>query len=246
MFYGLLHGKVESFGHTFDLSLCDIDELNHAAMEGHGDITKISCGAYPLIRDRYQMLSAGSAIGYGNGPVLVSKQKIYPDEVCDITVAIPGEQTTAALLLERTLGTPRSQKPYLFSDIAEVVLSGEADAGILIHEGRFTYHSLGLRLIADLGQRWDSLFTLPVPLGSIVARRTFDGGQIAEFNKMISESIKYGMANRAECYPFIQQHAKEMDIEVIDKHIDTFVNDFSIDMGPLGREAIERLLNIEL
>lgn len=246
IFYGLLHGKVDSYGYSFDADLMDIDELNHSVMQGEGDISKISCAVYPQIAERYAMLSSGGAIGYGNGPVLVSRHKIYPDEIGDVRVAIPGEQTTAALLLERTLGSPKEQKPYLFSDIAEVVMSGEADAGVLIHEGRFTYQDMGLRLIADLGEQWDRLFSLPVPLGSIVARREFSSEQLSQFGAMISSSVEYGFAHRQECYPFIQSYAKEMDVEVIDKHIDTFVNNFSIDMGSSGREAIEKLLNIEL
>ncbi len=246
MFYALLHGKVDSYGYTFDTTLSDIDELNKAAIEGYADITKISCGVLPHIHNNYQLLSSGSAIGYGNGPVLVSKRKIYPDEIKDIKVALPGENTTAALLLDRTLGEPSQKSYHLFSDIADVVLSDEADAGVLIHEGRFTYQKLDLRLIADLGSEWDSKFSLPVPLGAIVARRDFSATQIEQFSSMIARSIEYGFAHPKECYPFIKSHAMELDESVIASHIETFVNDFSVDMGTLGKEAISTLVNIKL
>lgn len=246
MFYAMLHGKVDCGGLTFDTEFADIDQLNHVAIEGYADITKISCGVYPAIKEQYQLLRSGSAIGYSNGPVLVSKYKIYPDEVADLVVAIPGEHTTASLLLQRTLAKPKEMKSYLFSDIAEVVNSSEADAGVLIHEGRFTYSESDLKLVADLGELWHEKFALPVPLGAIVAKRSLGDELCQKVSSVIKSSIEYGQANREECYPFIMKHAQEMDIDIINKHIDTFVNNFSLDMGDEGLRSIETLLDITI
>ena len=155
MFEAMLHGRIDTEGLVFDLHLADIEQLNGAALSGEPDISKLSYAAVPQISDRYKILNSGSALGRGNGPLLVSRYKIYPDELHDARVAIPGEHTTANLLLNKIYPSVKDRRAYLFSDIAEAVMTGECDAGVLIHEGRFVYRKIGLQLVADLGVEWE-------------------------------------------------------------------------------------------
>ena len=155
MFDAMLHRRIDTEGLDFDLTMADIEQLNAAALAGEPDITKLSYASFPLVADRYRILGSGSALGRGNGPLLVSRHKLYPDELRDARIAIPGEHTTANRLLSLFFPEASDKRVYLFSDIADAVLSDECDAGVLIHEGRFTYRGKGLRLVADLGEEWE-------------------------------------------------------------------------------------------
>lgn len=244
MFDALVNGKIDCKGVSFDYYMCDIEELNNIAISSDVDVTKLSYAAYPLIKDRYKLLRAGSALGYGSGPLLVSKHKIYPDELKDIVVGLPGEHTTASKLLNIFFPEIHSKKYYLFSDVSTAILDGEIDAGVLIHEERFSYKDKGLSLVADLGEEWDRHFHLPIPLGAIAVNRTVSSDLQLVINDLISESIKFAFANPLSSREFVKCHARELSDETINSHIDMFVNKFSLDVGEEGRESVKNLINI--
>ncbi len=244
MFDALLHNRLsEEIPFDISLTISDIEELNKAALTGFPDITKISYALYPLIADEYMLLDSGSALGYGNGPLLVSKHKIYPDEVKSVRIAIPGVHTTASLLLDHAFGKGLDKRPYLFSDIADVVCDGEADAGVLIHEQRFTYADKGLSLVADLGSMWEKSTSLPIPLGAIAVRRSLGEEFIAIADRLLHDSIRHAFDNPSDSHAFVKENAKEMSDEVCGKHIAMFVNDFSLSLGEDGRKAVTELLS---
>ena len=242
MFDALIHHKIDTRGHTFETGMADIEQLNEQILEGGPDISKISCAVYPLITDRYKISRSGSALGRGNGPLLISRYKIYPDEVSSVTVAVPGLHTTANLLLEHAFGPVRRKKAYLFSDIAEAVSDGEADAGVLIHEQRFTYKKRNLRLISDLGALWEESTSKAIPLGAIAISRSLEDSVQKEISELIGESIRFAFNHPSSGYDFIRSHAQELDDRIIGRHIAMFVNDYSLDLGEEGMEAVEELL----
>lgn len=244
MFYALIHGKAAVNGVTFAPFLADIEELNRLSIEYVADISKISFGVYPEIAKTYQLLNSGSALGKGVGPLLISKRKIYPDEVAHAAVGIPGKHTTAHLLFNRTFPDTSDKRFYLFSDIEEAVLESEIDAGVIIHESRFTYMHKGLRRIVDLGEEWEQDTGLPVPLGGIAIKRNLPERLKAGICRAIRESIEYAYRNPEEVMPFVKKHARELSDEVIQKHINLYVNSHSLNLEQSGRKAIEALLNI--
>lgn len=245
MFEAMLHGRIDTEGLVFDLHLADIEQLNGAALSGEPDISKLSYAAVPQISDRYKILNSGSALGRGNGPLLASRYKIYPDELHDARVAIPGEHTTANLLLNKIYPSVKDRRAYLFSDIAEAVMTGECDAGVLIHEGRFVYRKIGLQLVADLGVEWERLTGLPLPLGAIVVSRRLDAPLQRKIDRVLRRSIEYARANPAVSAGFVRQYAQELSEEVTRSHIELFVNDYSVDLGAEGRKAVTGLLSTE-
>ena len=241
IFDAMVHQKVDTEGLEFELVLGDVEELNQKAMRGDLDVTKISYHAYSKIAGQYLILDAGSALGYKNGPLLISKYKIYPDEVNDIRIAIPGFNTTANLLFNIAYPNAKNNTEYLFSDIEEAVLNNEADAGLIIHENRFTYERKGLKKIIDLGEYWEKETGLPIPLGGIVVNRKLDKEIQHKINRVLSRSVEFAFANPKSAYPFIKQYAQEMEEEVMYKHIELYVNDFSKDLGEAGKHAIQEL-----
>lgn len=242
MFDALVNGKIDTKGIDFDVHMADIEELNSIAMTQDVDVSKLSYATYPLIRERFKLLTSGSALGYGSGPLLVSKHRIFPDELSSATVAVPGLHTTANRLLDIAFPEIKEKKYFLFSDIAEAVLSGEVDAGVLIHEERFSYPSKGLRLVADLGEEWENRFHLPIALGAIVVNRSVESDVQHLINSLLEESIRYAFANPLSSREFVKKHARELSDDTIDKHIRMFVNDYSLDIGKEGRAAVEKLL----
>jgi len=243
MFGSLVLGHTDFNPSGFDLIMKDIEILNTMAADHKTDISKISFASYPFIAKDYQIISSGSALGYKNGPILVSRKKVYPDEIKDLHVAIPGKLTTANLLLEILFPEVKRKSVFIFSDIEDVVMDNECDAGLIIHENRFTYQKKGLLQIADLGELWEKEFDMPVPLGGIVVKRKLPYSQKKAFEKALSASIGMAFKNPDPIWSFIKKNAKEMDDEVIQAHIDLYVNDFSIDLGDKGKEAIRLLLN---
>ena len=241
MFDALINKRIHAEGLSFLLELADIEKLNRHALEGEFDILKISYALYSQVSANYQILNSGSALGYANGPLLVSKAKIYPDEVEHLHVAIPGANTTANLLLTIAYPNVKKKTEYLFSDIEEVVLSGETDAGLLIHENRFTYEAKGLKKIVDLGSWWEEQTKMPVPLGGIMVKRSLPQKIKETINRVLSNSISYAMEHPNEAIGFIREHAQSMQQDVIYRHIDLYVNEYSIDLGEKGRKAIECL-----
>ena len=241
IFDAMVNRRVDTEGLRFNLHLADVEELNQMAFSSALDITKVSYHAYAYLSVDYQLLTAGSALGFGNGPLLISKHKIYPDELAGLKIAIPGKYTTANLLLSLVYPNLLHKKEYLFSDIEEVILSGEANAGVIIHENRFTYQSKGLKKIVDLGEYWEDDTGLPIPLGGIVVKRNLPHELRLKLNRVLRRSVEYAMQNPNDSLPFVRKHAQAMDEEVMRNHISLYVNEFSVDLGIKGREAINTL-----
>ncbi|HKK60698.1 MAG TPA: 1,4-dihydroxy-6-naphthoate synthase [Salinivirga sp.] len=242
MFDALVHKRIDAAGFNFNVKLADIEELNHQANQQINDITKISINAFASLTEHYQMLNSGAALGFGNGPLVISKHKIYPDELHDAIVAIPGEHTTANLLLNILFPEAQRKKTYLFSDIEEAVLSGEADAGLIIHETRFSYQKKGLLKVADLGEIWEKEINLPLPLGGIAVRRTLPRETKLKIQSLISTSVQFAFQNPAASKDYVKSHARDLDEDVMRKHITLYVNDYSANCGKDGEAAIQFLI----
>jgi len=241
IFDAMVHQKVDTEGLKFEVVLGDVEELNNKALNNELDVTKISYHAFSKIANNYMLLDSGSALGYKNGPLLISKRKIYPDEVNDVKIAIPGLNTTANLLLSIAYSEAKNKLEYLFSDIEEAILSNEVDAGLIIHENRFTYEAKGLKKIIDLGEYWEKETGLPIPLGGIAVNRNLDKNLQLKINRVLKRSVEFAFENPKSAYTYIKQYAQEMEEEVMYKHIDLYVNDFTLDLGVDGREAISVL-----
>ena len=237
-FDALINGRLE---HDFDLEVeyHDIEVLNEGVLRGEPDISKISYAVYPLISEEYVLLDSGSALGRGNGQLLVRRK----GETGKIRKVIsPGLNTTANALLMRYFPDVEEVEQRLFSEIAEAVERGEADAGVLIHEGRFVYERRNLELVADLGKLWEGETKLPLPLGAIVAKRELGEETIKKFEKLLSESVRYAFDHPLLSRGFVKEHAQELEDDVIDKHIALFVNDYTLSLGDEGRKAVEKLV----
>jgi len=241
IFDAMVHHKIDTENLDFDVFMADVEVLNHKAIHNELDVTKISYHAYSKIANNYALLDSGSALGYKNGPLLISKSKIYPDEVDQLKIAIPGFNTTANLLLSIAYPNAKNKTEYLFSDIEEVVLSGEADAGLIIHENRFTYEKKGLKKIIDLGEYWEQQTGLPIPLGGIAVNRNLDYETQMKINRILKRSVEFAFENPKSAYSYIKQYAQEMDEEVMYKHINLYVNNFTKELGKDGRNAIKVL-----
>ena len=240
-FYGLLHGKVACPAPE-QTTYADIEELNRLCMEGAVDFCKISFGAYPEVRDRYQILDAGSALGFGCGPLVVARNEMTPEALSKTTIAVPGRHTTATLLLSLWLGKDLQLVLMPFDQIMPAVARGHVAAGLIIHESRFTFADHGLVSVMDLGAWWEGAFGLPIPLGGIAAKRSLGAATIKTFDSALSASIQYAWSHRQETIPFMQHHAQEMDPSVMARHVDLYVNQFTSDLGKQGRQAIEFLV----
>ena len=243
IFDAAVHNKIDTEGIEFDLILADVEELNKKAFEGEIDITKLSYHAYAYASQNYVLLNSGSALGNNNGPLLISKKNIYPDEINDLRIAIPGKYTTANLLLGIAFPQAKNKTPYLFSDIETALLDNEIDAGLIIHENRFTYKANNLKKIIDLGEYWENLTKMPIPLGGIVINRKHNKKLQLKISNIIKRSIEYAYKNPISSLNYIKQYAQEMDAVVMKKHIDLYVNNFSLDLGEQGKLAIKTLYN---
>jgi 1,4-dihydroxy-6-naphthoate synthase len=244
IFEALVHGRVDTEGVTFDWFLADVEELNRRAMEGSVDVTKMSFHAYAVAAAKYLILDSGSALGRNNGPLVISRHKMYPDELENALIAIPGKFTTANLLFSIFWPGASRKREYIFSDIPEAVMSGEVDAGLIIHETRFTYLSLGLRKVADTGEYWEKMTGMPVPLGGIVVHRSVNEDIAGKVSRSIRRSIEYAWADPSASDDFIRKNARDVDSIVTKQHISLFVNDFSLSLGQDGKGAIERLYSV--
>ncbi len=239
MFDALINGRIDTLGMTFDVEYYDIEELNRRSMLGEADVSKISCAVLPHIKQHYTLCDSGAALGHGNGPLLV-RRKGTSEHINKI--AVPGVHTTANALIGRLFPEIKERTPILFSQIAQRVNSGEFDAGVLIHEGRFTYHEHDLSLIADLGLLWEERTRLPLPLGGIVMHNNMTSQHKKLFTSLLRQSIEYAFQNPLASREFIKEHAQEMDDEVISSHIKLFVNEYSLSLGDEGYVAIKELI----
>lgn len=245
IFYALTHGLLTQF----DLQLAapqleDVETLNSWAVEKKLDITKLSFHALGHVLDEYCVLSAGSALGRGCGPLLVVKPGFDPASLDIADIAIPGKLTTAALLFRMYSPGSSNLVEMRFDAIMKAVADGEVDAGVIIHESRFTYAEHGLSCLQDLGAWWEETSGHPIPLGCIAARRSLGKERIKEIDKAVHESIVWADEHPGECLPYIQQYAQEMDQQVMQNHIGLYVNDYSKNLGTEGMAAIESFLRL--
>lgn len=239
IFDALVNKKIDTFGLDFEYVLADVEELNKKAFQQELDITKLSFHAYLFLTEKYTLLNSGSALGQNCGPLLISKKDHTLKDVDNLTIAVPGEYTTANFLLKFAFPKISSKKILLFSDIEKAVLDEKVDAGVIIHESRFTYADKGLKLIADLGEYWETKTLQPIPLGGIVAKNTLPEETFDLLNRLIKQSVEFAFANPESSKSFVKKHSQELDDEVINKHIVLYVNDFSISLGEKGKEAID-------
>jgi len=230
--------------------LDDVEALNEAARAGRYALTKVSYGAIPYLLDRYRILRAGGALGRGCGPLVVAKPdalgrtRALEDFMPHARVAIPGAMTTAFLLLRLALQRPIDAVPMRFDRIVDAVARGEVDAGLIIHESRFTYGEAGLACVRDLGAWWETETGHPIPLGAILARRDMDDVRAAAIDETIRASLTFAYANGEAVAPYVREHAFEMRDDVMRAHIALYVNDFSFDVGNEGIAAVDRLFEL--
>jgi 1,4-dihydroxy-6-naphthoate synthase len=246
IFYALANRVIDLRGLDFDLHIEDVETLNRLAMKRSLDVTKISCHAFHYLQDDYCFLRSGGAFGRGCGPLVISKELYGPRDLKGKSIAIPGELTTAYLLLKlffnSAFGTkPARVVPMLFHEIPAAVRDGRVDAGLIIHESRFTYAEFGLSRVLDLGEWWEKETGLPIPLGGIIAKKSL-GLQIDVIGSLIRKSVEYSMTHRNEAMPFIREHSQEISEQVINGHIGLYVNDFTIDIGEVGLASLNELL----
>lgn len=245
IFYGLTHNKIA----LADIELApplleDVETLNSWAVEKKLDITKLSFHALGHVLDEYCVLSAGSALGRGCGPLLVARPGFDAATLRSAKIAIPGRLTTANLLFRMYSPVSNNLIEMRFDEIMNAVTSGEVDAGVIIHESRFTYAEQGLVCLQDLGQWWEESTGHPIPLGCIAARRTLGKERIDRIDKAIHDSIVWADKHPDECFPYIRQYAQEMDQQVMQNHIGLYVNDYSKALGTDGKAAIETFLGL--
>jgi 1,4-dihydroxy-6-naphthoate synthase len=245
MFDAIVNGRIDLEGLEFSVRLADVEALNESAFAGEADITKLSYHAYAYCAANYVLLDAGSALGRNCGPLLISKRAISQREIADggVRIAIPGKYTTANFLLGLAFPNARDKTPLLFSAIEPALLAGEFDAGLIIHENRFTYEAKGLKKIIDLGEFWEAETGAPIPLGGIVIKRGLPDAVKQSVNRVLRRSVEYAFAHRDASLPFVREHAQEMSEAVMYKHIDLYVNEYSVDLGDEGRRAVRLLFD---
>ena len=245
MFYGLATNKVRTPGLRFTHTLCDIESLNRAAMDGDGlyDVSAISFHAYPYIQDKYALLQSGGSVGDGYGPMIVSPRPFNADEIKTKLIAVPGTLTTAYLALK--LFAPGIETEVVpFDQIIPQVLEGKYEAGLIIHEGQLTYSKSGLQRVVDLGKWWQKMMGLPLPLGGNAIRRSLGPQLMAQVGLALRESIQYALDHREEALAYAMQFARDLDTQAADKFVGMYVNERTLDYGPDGREAVRRLLDM--
>ncbi len=241
IFDAMVNGKIDTGGLQFDVKMEDVETLNQWAAEGRLDITKLSYNAFLKVVDKYALLHAGSALGKGVGPLLIKKAGTEIPPFNEARIAIPGLTTTANLLLTLAHPEAANKTEVLFSEIEERVLAGEFDAGLVIHESRFTYAQRGLEKIMDMGDWWESTSGAAIPLGGIVIRRDIDPAIAAQVDGLIRESLRYSWERHPVLAPFVTGNAQEMSEEVMRQHIGLYVNEYSDDLGEVGERAIRTL-----
>ncbi len=239
MFHAMLHGLVDTKGYKFEYDLLDIEELNKSAFLEKYDITKLSFSALGKLLDKFSLLKSGAALGHNCGPLLVCKTPNLPKEPKDLKIAIPGENTTANMLLSMMWPEAVNKKAVLFSEIEDEVLNGNYDAGLIIHENRFTYKLKGLHKIVDLGEWWEKTTGLPIPLGAIATRKSYDENIMSDIEEIIRKSIEFALQNPDSSMEFVMKHAAAMNKDVALQHIKLYVNDYSLNLGNNGEKAVE-------
>jgi len=250
IFDALIHHKIDTEGLDFEVFFDDVETLNQKALKAELDITKLSFHAFAHVANQYALLDAGSALGFGVGPLLICKNEDLLNspnldaENSDLSVAIPGELTTANFLLGIAFPNLRQKQVMVFSEIENALLNNQIDLGLIIHENRFTYAEKGLHKIVDLGSYWEKLTGCAIPLGGIVVNRNLDQEIQLKVNRLIRKSVEFAFENPKSGIDFISSHAQEMDEAVMYKHIELYVNKYSVNLGTEGRKAIDILFKM--
>ena len=244
IFDALVNGKIDTEGITFNPVIEDVETLNRWAYKGKLEVSKVSFSALLNVLDKYSILHAGSALGKGCGPLLVAKRNVKLEEVNSCRIAIPGVHTTANMLLRFAFPDARQRFPVIFSGIENVVLQDQFDLGLIIHESRFTYEEKGLIKIMDLGAYWEQRTGLPIPLAGIAVRKDVPHAMQQKVDRLIKKSLEYAFDQYPALSSFTTSHAQEMDEAVMRKHIELYVNDFSLDLGNAGKSAIFRMYDL--
>ena len=257
IFDALIHGKIDTEGLSFDVTFDDVETLNQKAMRGKLDITKLSFHAFGHVVDKYALLNSGSALGFGVGPLLICKKE-HSDRITsdlndqsnkknsNLKIGIPGKFTTANFLLGIAYPQLQEKKELIFSDIENALLTDEIDLGLIIHENRFTYQDKGLHRIVDLGSYWEDLTHCAIPLGGIVVNRNLPIKIQQKINRKLKRSVQYAFDHPKSGLDFIRYHAQEMEESVMYKHIELYVNQYSLDLGEEGKKAIDTMFEMGL
>lgn len=245
IFDALVNKKIDTEGLEFDVMLEDVETLNQWTLQNKLDITKLSFPAFFQSDGAYILLNAGSALGKGVGPLLISRNSQYSMiNKQTSTIALPGKNTTAHLLFSFVYPEAVNKKFMLFSAIEDAVVNGETDFGVIIHENRFTYQQKGLHKVMDLGEYWEKKMKVPIPLGGIAIRKTIDNEVVRKVDRLIRKSLEYAFANYPLITDYVKQHSQAMSEEVMRQHIDLYVNNYSLDLGEEGKKAIDKLSDV--
>jgi 1,4-dihydroxy-6-naphthoate synthase len=244
IFDALVNRKIDTGNFEFEVILEDVQTLNRWALEKKLDISKVSYGVWPLLQNNYSLLDSGGALGKGVGPLLISKNNILLKDIDKLTIAIPGEQTTAHLLFSLAFPNAKRKKFMVFNQIESAVLDGVVDCGVIIHENRFTYMQKGLIKQMDLGEFWEHKTKTPIPLGGIVMRKEFTSREKNEVDRLIRDSVAFAEAYYPDLSDYVIRHSQEMQESVMRQHIDLYVNQFSLSLGEEGRRAVDVLLEV--
>ena len=239
IFDAMLHHKIDTEGLEFEVVFTDVEQLNKWSLQAKLDITKLSYHAFTHCVKEYILLDSGSALGNNCGPLLIKKPNTILTK--DSKIAIPGEYTTANMLLGIAFPNYQNKKEILFSDIENNVLDGQVEAGLIIHENRFTYQKKGLEKVKDLGEFWEETTDLPIPLGGIVVKRELSLSVQQKIERVLKRSVEYALANRDSSSESIKLHAQEIEKEVVDAHINLYVNEYSVSLGEQGKKAVKML-----
>ncbi len=242
-FHALMHGKVDLRGIDFQIELLDIQTLNERLFESSFDIAKASFHAAILLADQFVVLPSGSALGFGVGPLLLAAEESKRPSTRDQLTLCPGNHTTAALLFEMFYPNTTRVEHTVFSEIMPLLRAKSADFGVCIHEGRFTWQQEGLALVEDLGTRWEQETHCPLPLGGIIASRSLDTNLIESVQSVIQDSIRFALANKSDTLPSMRKYAQEFNDTVLMQHVDLYVNDWTVNLGQLGKRALQELHN---
>ena len=246
IFDAMIHGRIDTEGLTFEAVMEDVEALNQRAFQKELDVTKLSYFAFAHLVDSYALLESGSALGNGVGPLLITKNSDIVNPVNELLVAIPGKYTTANFLFSLAYPAALNKKEMVFNEIENAVITVEVDAGVIIHENRFTYERKGLVKIMDLGEYWETTTGMPIPLGGIVVRRDISLDIQQKIQRVIQRSVRYAFENPLASREFVAQYAQEMDIQVRQQHIDLYVNHFTEALGEEGRTAVELLFKTSI
>jgi len=243
MFYALAHDKLDTGDLQFRHQLQDIETLNRRALKGELEVTAVSIHAYAHLLDKYALLPSGCSMGDRYGPMVVARRPMSIADLAKVRIAVPGTLTTAFLGLRLLLPGGFEHTVVPFDQIIGAVADGKFDAGLIIHEGQLTFQNQGLHLVVDLGVWWQEKTGLPLPLGGNVVRRDLGAATMRDISRLLKESIRYSLAHRSEALDYALQYARDMDKNLADKFVGMYVNDWTLDYGPRGREAVRRLLD---